>query len=124
MASAPPVAEPLPLSLRPEPLTNVATEAFGTVRIGVDGDARDLKVSLSVTVGTPALLAADAPRLAADLAANGIRLQSLDVGSFTGGTASGGHSQRPPNQPPASAAPAAFAASPPNARAAAADRYA
>jgi hypothetical protein len=107
-----------------EPTAPVTTDRFGDVRIGVEGDARDLKVSLAVTGGTPALLAAEAPRLAADLAANGIRLQSLDVGSFAGGTASGGHSQRQAGHGPSAAPQNAFAAPVPRSRATAADRYA
>lgn len=128
VTSAPPAAAAQTASARPESLANVATEAFGAVRIGVEGDAGDLKVSLSVTAGTPALLVADAPRLVADLAANGIRLHSLDVGSFAGGAGSGGAQQRQTGSAPAAAAsaaalPAPAAPSLPS-RPAAADRYA
>jgi hypothetical protein len=121
--SGPAAAAPPAPANAPAPAAPVVTDRFGDVRIGLEGDARDLKVSLAVTAGTPALLAAEAPRLAADLAANGIRLQSLDVGSFAGGTASGGQSQRQGGHGPAGPQ-AAFLAPVPPARAAAADRYA
>ena len=107
-----------------ESLPAISTESFGHVRIGLEGDATDLRVSLAVSSGAPALLAADAPRLAADLAANGIRLQSLDVGSFAGGASGGGGQQRPATPQGGAPATAAFAAPPPPSRPAAADRYA
>jgi hypothetical protein len=122
--SGPAAAAPPAPANAPEPAAPVVTDRFGDVRIGLEGDARDLKVSLAVTAGTPALLAAEAPRLAADLAANGIRLQSLDVGSFAGGTASGGHPQRQGGHGPSAAPQAAFAAQVPPSRTTAADRYA
>ena len=121
--AAPPVATAAPV---PDSLPVVTSDTFGQVRIGLEGDSSDLRVSLAVSGGAPALLAAEAPRLAADLAANGIRLHSLDVGSFAGG-AGGGGQQRPAAQPgsaaPASPPAAAFTAPPPS-RPAAADRYA
>jgi hypothetical protein len=116
---------PVPPPVVAEAPPVVSSDRFGDVRIGVEGDARDLKVSLAVSAGPPALLAAEAPRLAADLAANGIRLQSLDVGSFAGGSAGSGQQPRP-GQPQGSAVPAAGPshASRPPSRPAAADRYA
>jgi hypothetical protein len=133
----PPAAERPPSSLSspiaptppgPDSLPVVTSDTFGQVRIGVEGDAADLRVSLAVSGGAPALLAAEAPRLAADLAANGIRLQSLDVGSFAGGAggslAGGGGQQRPAGQQAPQAPTAGFAAPVPPSRPAAADRYA
>jgi hypothetical protein len=121
----PAAAGPMPV---PDSLPAVTTETFGPVRIGLEGDVADLRVSLAVSAGAPALLAVDAPRLAADLAANGIRLQSLDVGSFAGGAggslAGGGGQQRPAGQQAATLPTGSFAAPPSPSRAAAADRYA
>jgi hypothetical protein len=94
---------------------------LGAVRIGIEGGAGDLKVSLGLSPAAAALVAADAPRLIADLAAGGVRLQSLDV---SGG---GGGQQQPPSQhAPASPRPAApaVAMNPIAARPSTADRYA
>lgn len=88
--------------------TAVVTERFGDVRIAVEGTASDVKVSLALTP-MAVLAPADAQRLAnglaADLAATGVRLQSLDISG--GDTARGGASQgqrdpgpqRPPQSP-------------------------
>lgn len=122
--SAAPVSPTAQPAAVPDAPPALSSDRFGEVHIGLEGDARELKVSLAVSSGAPALLAAEAPRLAADLAANGIRLQTLDVGSFAGGTASGGQQPRP-GQPHASAAVAASGhADTPASRPAAADRYA
>ena len=85
--------------------TAVATDRFGDVRIAVEGSATDVKVSMALTP-TASLGAADAQRLAtglaADLAAAGVRLQSLDISG--GDTARGGtpQGQRDPTPPRAS----------------------
>lgn len=97
----------------------IATAALGDVRIGLDGGPNDLRVSLGLAPGGAALVAADAARLAGDLAASGIRLQSLDVGS--GGANSG--DSRPRNAPAWPIAARVFAADAPE-HAPAADRYA
>ena len=78
-------AGPLRAALLPAP--PVLSPQLGEVRIGLDGGAQDLRVSLSVATGGAAVVA-DAPRLAADLLANGVRLQSLEVSG--GGVAGGG----------------------------------
>ena len=97
---------PLPVSGSPpdrapvaDPRTEVAvvSDRLGDVRIGIEGSAQDLKVSLGLAPLSAAILAADLPRLVADLAANGVRLQSLDIsgsGHF-GGQPSGGQSGAP-----------------------------
>ena len=72
---------------------------LGTVRIGVDGGAGDLRVSLGLSPAAAALVAADAPRLIAELAAGGVQLQSLDV---SGGGASAGQQQPQSRHAPAS----------------------
>jgi hypothetical protein len=126
---APPPAAAAPV---PDALPIVTSDTFGQVHIGLEGDSTDLRVSLAVSAGAPGLLAADAPRLAADLAANGIRLHSLDVGSLAGGAGGSleggapgrGGQQRHAGQPGQTAPAAAFAAPPPPSRPAAADRYA
>jgi hypothetical protein len=125
-----PFAQPAPahsVATRPDAAVPVTTDRFGDVRIGLEGGAQDLKVSLSVAQGAPSLLAAEAPRLAADLAANGIRLQSLDVGGFGGSAPEHGAPRQSaagvPPAPQTAAANAAFAA-PSRAGRAATDRYA
>lgn len=94
---------------------------LGAVRIGIEGGAGDLKVSLGLSPAAAALVAADAPRLIADLAAGGVRLQSLDV---SGG--GGGQQQPPSHHAPASPRTAAppVPMNPIAARASTADRYA
>lgn len=84
-----PVAAP-ERSVAPEPRADiaVASDRLGAVRIGIEGTALDLKVSLGLAPGAAAIVAADVPRLVADLAASGVRLQSLDIaggGAFGGG---------------------------------------
>jgi flagellar hook-length control protein FliK len=98
----------------------IASPRLGAVRIGIEGGAGDLKVSLGLSPAAAALVAADAPRLIADLAAGGVRLQSLDV---SGG---GGQQQSPSHQAPASphTAAAPLAMNPIAARPSTADRYA
>jgi hypothetical protein len=58
----------------------VASDRLGPVRIAVEGGANDLRVALNVAPAAAALISADAPRLVADLAAQGVRLAALDVG--------------------------------------------
>ena len=97
----------------------VASATLGDVSIGLDGGPDDLRVSLGMAPGGAALVAADAARLVGDLAASGIRLQSLDVGS---GSANSGDAR--PRSPPAwLVATRTFAADLPE-HAPAADRYA
>ena len=97
----------------------VASDRLGDVRIGIEGTAHDLKISLGLAPAAAAIVAADAPRLIADLAAGGVRLQSLDLsaGAFGNGqaqTPGQSHSQHhrgaaatPPQalQPPMTPAP-------------------
>ena len=88
----------------------VATDRFGDVRIAVEGTATDVKVSLALTPAAT-FAAADAQRLAtglaADLAATGVRLQSLDISG--GDTARGGPPQGRSEHPPPRAPSAPFA---------------
>ncbi|WP_426165109.1 hypothetical protein [Sandarakinorhabdus sp. DWP1-3-1] len=63
----------------------VTTPALGDVRIALDGGPQDLRVSLALGAGGAMLVNADAARLGTDLAAQGLRLQSLDVGGGGGG---------------------------------------
>jgi hypothetical protein len=123
---APPREDAAPVKTVVDPMaeTAVVTERFGYVRIAVEGTASDVKVSLALT--PMAMLApADAQRLAsglaADLAATGVRLQSLDISG--GDTARGGASQGQrdpgPQRPPPS--PLALPPSPALSRS---DRYA
>nr|WP_310523438.1 hypothetical protein [Polymorphobacter sp.] len=67
----------------------VNSQSLGEVRIALEGGAQDLRVKLAVGSGAAAVVA-DAPRLAADLAANGVRLQSLDVSGGGAAMSSGG----------------------------------
>ncbi len=77
----------------------IATDNLGPVRIAVEGGPQDLRVSLAIAADSAALVAGDAARLVADLAAGGMRLQTFDInslptdlGSFSGngpGTQSG-----------------------------------
>ena len=83
----------------------VATDSLGAVRIGIEGSVQDLQVSLGLSPAAAAIVAADVPRLIADLAANGVRLQSLDVtGGGTFGGQAGGQSGGQPGQPGRAAA--------------------
>jgi hypothetical protein len=91
----------------------IRSEQLGAVRIGIEGTPGDLRVSLGLSPAAAALVAADAPRLLADLAAGGVRLQSLDVSGsgFAGGQ--GASQGAPQHQPqPGSAPRPAIAADP------------
>jgi hypothetical protein len=61
--------------------TDVAIRSaqLGAVRIGIEGTSGELRVSLGLSPAAAVIVAADAPRLLADLAAGGVRLQSLDL---------------------------------------------
>ena len=114
------VRDGAPLRQPEQPLVLSTGAKPGDVRIGLEGGVQDLRVSLSVAPGHAAAIAAEVPRLVADLAASGIRLQSLEV-SADGG--SDGR-PRPPVPTPASFA-SSFAAEPPQrAPRARSDRYA
>ncbi len=119
MAATAPAEAPRPS----EPALTVTSQALGDVRIGLEGGAQDLRVSLALAPGGAALVAADAARLAGDLAAGGIRLQSLDVGSSGGGDGSRGGEPRQRFLPPAQTAARAFAGTTPD-HSPTADRYA
>jgi hypothetical protein len=115
----------------------VTTDRLGDVRIAVEGSAHDLKVALGLAPST-LLAAADVERLAqglaADLAAAGVRLQSLQVsgggvaagGGFgsesLGGDAGGGSAPGQRDAPPGYRPPPAAAPGPP--RPPRSDRYA
>lgn len=62
----------------------LTSERFGDVRIAMEGGARDLRVTLALGSGA-GLVMADGPRLAADLAASGIRLESFEARDVGGG---------------------------------------
>ena len=102
----------------------IATERFGDVRVAVEGTATDVKVSLALAP-TAVLATADAQRLtnglAADLAATGVRLQSLDISG--GDTARGGNPQGQREPTPQRTPPAPFAL-PRSAQPTRSDRYA
>lgn len=96
----------------------VTTPALGDVRIALDGGPQDLRVALAMGAGGAALVSADVARLGSDLAAQGLRLQSLDVGG--GGADAGGGSHGEPRRPVPARLFAAAAAD----RTATNDRYA
>lgn len=78
----------------------VTSQRLGSVQIGIEGAADDLRVSLGLSPAAAAIVALDTPRLLADLAASGVRVQALDVsggGSF--GNNSHPQSQNAPFQP-------------------------
>jgi hypothetical protein len=79
----------------------IRSERLGAVRIGIEGAPGELRVSLGLSPAAASIVAADTPRLVADLAAGGVRLQSLDLSGsgFAGGQ---GPSQGAPQQPPQS----------------------
>ena len=127
------VAAPTPAATaNPPPATGIdigfTSDRLGAVRIGIDGAPGELRVSLGLSPAAAAIVAADAPRLIADLAATGARLQSLDVsgGGFTGGQAPSPGQQQP--QSPAPSLPRAGLSVAVNpiipVRASTADRYA
>ncbi|PZN92713.1 MAG: hypothetical protein DCF31_15135 [Alphaproteobacteria bacterium] len=96
----------------------VTTPALGDVRIALDGGPQDLRVALAMGAGGAALVSADVARLGIDLAAQGLRLQSLDVGGGGAGTGGGSHGE--PRRPVPARLFAAAAAD----RTATNDRYA
>lgn len=118
----------------------MASERLGLVRIGLAGGLDDLRIQLSADSAPAAsALSGEAPRLAAELAAQGYRLHSLEFASrgdagatsapaLAGGTAGGeqrhapGSEPRP--QPPGPAAPAAATAAPRRSPTFPTDRYA
>jgi hypothetical protein len=55
----------------------VDSEALGAVEIGVEGGGQDLRVRLSGSSAAAGAMAAEAPRLLAELTAAGLRVQSL-----------------------------------------------
>ena len=57
----------------------VTTEQLGAVSVGVDDDAGHLRVRLSGSTLAMDTMAAQAPRLIAELAATGVRLGTLDI---------------------------------------------
>ncbi|MBC7520855.1 MAG: flagellar hook-length control protein FliK [Sandarakinorhabdus sp.] len=65
--------------LRAATAMTVTTEQLGAVSIGVDDDAGHLRVRLSGSALAMDTVAAQAPRLVAELAATGVRLSSLDI---------------------------------------------
>ncbi|KPF79493.1 hypothetical protein IP88_01845, partial [alpha proteobacterium AAP81b] len=92
--ASPPLREPLETAMA------LASERLGLVRIGLEGGPNDLRVSLAASSPAAASLLAEAPRLAAELGAQGYRLHSLDVaagGGASGGAGAGG--QRAPGDP-------------------------
>lgn len=105
---APPAATEV--GAEPMPSSGIASERLGAVRIGLEGGIQDLRVSLAVGAGA-GLVAAEAPRLVADLAALGVRVHSLDItgGGGAMGTSGGnpGGDPRPRGFPPAASLPPA-----------------
>lgn len=67
----------------------VASERLGVVSVGLEGGPQDLRVQLSGSAAAVGTMTAEAPRLVADLAANGLRLQSLDFGGADDGSGQG-----------------------------------
>lgn len=93
-ATAPP-ASPIDIAL--------SSSRLGDVRIGIEGAADDLRVSIGLSPAAASIVAADAPRLIADLAATGIRLQALDLsgaGVPSQGYAGNGTGQSPQQHSP------------------------
>lgn len=95
-----PTAERLPG--QPDQGLVVTSDRLGSVRIDVSGSEDALAVNLSAAPAAAPLLAADAPRLAQELAAAGVALASYAVngqradavpetGGFAGGNLSGGN---------------------------------
>jgi hypothetical protein len=96
-----PVAPPAPAA--GEQQFSVASDTLGPVDIGVDGGGEDLRVRFSAEAGAARVMAAEAPRLLADLAAQGVRVQALafDGRAETGlaAGADGSPAQQSPGQP-------------------------
>lgn len=76
--SAPVAAAGVPIVAAP--VVTVTSQRLGDVSIGIEGEPEALRVRLAGSAGAAGLMAADAPRLQAELAATGIRLQSIDFG--------------------------------------------
>ncbi|WP_310495961.1 hypothetical protein [Sandarakinorhabdus sp.] len=82
LSPLPPSATPAPAPAAPAaPMVFVPTPTIGDVGISLTGAADALTVTLAVDPGLVGQVAAEAPRLAAELAEAGVRLASLDVGS-------------------------------------------
>ena len=98
-APAPP-APVLPASTPPV----VHSERLGSVHVAVEQSGDEVRVTLGLAAAVVPLVGADAPRLAADLAAQGHRLQALEFdGGGSNGAGSGGGAARQDQPPPASA---------------------
>lgn len=81
---------PLPPAAAPAPAAELKVESarLGEVGIALEGSTRDLRVLLSVGgAAGGATVLAEAPRLAAELATQGVRLQGLSVADGSGATA-------------------------------------
>lgn len=93
----------------------VESQVLGPVEIGVEGGEQDLRVHLAGNSLAAATMAAEAPRLLAELAANGLRVQSLafdgpglagDVAGQGGNSGQSGSSQPGSSQPGSDRRPA------------------
>lgn len=80
------------------PRISVNSDRLGHVDVAVDGGGDDVQVTLGLTPGAAVQVSADAPRLSAELAAHGHRLQSLQFDLGSGG--SGARPDRGPPPPP------------------------
>jgi hypothetical protein len=100
-----PVTPPVPAA--GEQRISVASDTLGPVDIGVDGGGEDLRVRFSADAGAARVMAAEAPRLLADLAAQGVRVQALafdgrvepDAAPGLAAGTGGSPSQQPSGQP-------------------------
>ena len=77
----------------------VHSERLGSVHVAVEQSGDEVRVTLGLAAAAVPLVGADAPRLAADLAAQGHRLQALN---FDGGGSNGNGAARQDQPPPAS----------------------
>lgn len=106
----------------------VSSDRLGVVRIGIEGAPGDLRVSLGLSPAAAVIVAADTPRLLADLAAGGVRLQSLDLSGSGFASGQGPSPDEQHKQPQPMPGPRAILAADINpvipVRAGTADRYA
>ena len=75
----------------------ISTERLGEVAVSVEAQGRDVRVRLGVDTAVQGLVDAGSSRLAADLAADGLRLQSFTAGGgFDGGASARQQRSQPP----------------------------
>ena len=95
-----------------QPSLAIASDTLGAVTVGIDGGPQDLRLRLDANPLAAGRIAAEAPRLVADLAAQGVRLHTLDIG---GQSLNPSFGQQPQGQQPQGQQPQGQSRPPPTA---------